>query len=114
MIGIIEPEFQKRTLKIERIERIEPVNETYCIPESFNSDELLCQAWGIWFTDQEPVEVVLHFSKQVARRICETRWHPSEQVLLQEDGSLIWRAKIAEPREMMPWIRGWGCDVEVV
>ena len=31
-----------------------------------------------------------------------------------EDGSLLWRALIAEPQEMMPWIRGWGADVEVI
>lgn len=114
VIGEIEPEFETRTFKIERIERIELMKETYSVPKSFNSDELLSQAWGIWFTDQEPVDVVLHFSKQVTKRVCETRWHPSEQVIPQDDGSLIWQAKIAEPREMMPWIRGWGCDVEVV
>jgi len=32
----------------------------------------------------------------------------------QPDGSLIWRARVAEPQEMLPWIRGWGADVEVV
>jgi len=30
------------------------------------------------------------------------------------DGSLIWRAWIAEPQEMLPWIRGWGADVVVL
>lgn len=27
---------------------------------------------------------------------------------------LIWRAEVAEPQEMVPWIRGWGADVEVL
>jgi len=58
--------------------------------------------------------VVLKFSPQVARRVGETRWHRSEQVEPLEDGSLLWRAWIAEPREMMYWVRGWGADVEVV
>jgi CRISPR-associated endonuclease/helicase Cas3 len=26
----------------------------------------------------------------------------------------VWRAQIAEPKEMLPWIRGWGADVEVL
>jgi hypothetical protein len=30
------------------------------------------------------------------------------------EGSLIWRARVAEPQEMLPWIRGGGADVEVV
>jgi len=32
----------------------------------------------------------------------------------QPDGFLIWRAQVAEPQEMLPWIRGWGADVEVL
>jgi len=60
------------------------------------------------------VEVVLRFSPRVARRVQETRWHRSERTEPQPDGSLVWRAQIAEPKEMLPWIRGWGADVEVL
>jgi len=60
------------------------------------------------------VEVVLRFSPHVARRVQETRWHRSERTEPQPDGSLVWRAQIAEPKEMLPWIRGWGADVEVL
>ncbi|MHB8194442.1 MAG: WYL domain-containing protein, partial [Bellilinea sp.] len=71
-------------------------------------------AWGIWFTDEKPIEVVLKFGRRVAQRVGETRWHRTEQVTELEDGGLLWRALIAEPQEMMPWIRGWGADVEVL
>jgi len=47
-------------------------------------------------------------------RVKETRWHRSEQLEEQLDGSVIWRARVAEPQEMVPWIRGWGADVEVL
>ena len=114
VIGLIEPENEKRVYKIERIEAITLTDEPYTIPESFHSADLLSQAWGIWITDREPVNVTLHFSAKAARRILETCWHPSETTLLQEDGSLLWQAKIAEPREMLPWILGWGSQVEVI
>jgi CRISPR-associated endonuclease/helicase Cas3 len=48
------------------------------------------------------VEVVLRFSPHVARRVQETRWHRSERTEPQPDGSLVWRAQIAEPKEMLP------------
>jgi CRISPR-associated endonuclease/helicase Cas3 len=32
----------------------------------------------------------------------------------QPDGYLLWQANIAEPQEMLPWIRGWGADCEVL
>lgn len=113
-IGLREPPGELRTFKIERIERAERTSEPYSIPPDFNPDDLLSGAWGIWFTNAEPVEVVLQFSPRAGRRVRETRWHPTQQITEQADGSLIWRAKVAEPIEMRPWIRGWGPDVIVL
>lgn len=103
-----------RTLKIERIRRIEQLDEPYEIPEDFDPREQLKDAWGIWYTDEEPVEVVLKFHPRVAGRVRETQWHSSQKLEPQSDGYPIWRAKIAEPQEMLHWIRGWGADVEVL
>ncbi len=114
VIGWREPPDALRTLKLERIERVELLREDYHIPEDFNPAELLKDAWGIWYTEEEPVEVVLKFSARVAKRVGETRWHRSEQVTEMEDGCLLWRAWIAEPQEMLPWVRGWGADCEVI
>lgn len=102
------------TFKLERIERIEEVRDEYTIPENFNPQEQLKDAWGIWFTDGDPVTVQLKFHPRVARRVKETRWHRSENIDEQPDGYLLWEAKVAEPQEMAYWIRGWGADVEVL
>ncbi len=103
-----------RTLKIERIEKVELTREQYEIPADFDPRGLLADAWGIWYTTNEPVEVTLKFSRNVASRLEETRWHRSEKETKLEDGSILWQAKVAEPQEMIPWIRGWGADCEVV
>jgi CRISPR-associated endonuclease/helicase Cas3 len=113
-IGRIEPANELRTFKIERVERIEPTSESFTPPDDFDPEKMFSLAWGIWYTEQEPVEVILRFSPRVAARVKETRWHPTEQVVPAEDGGLIWRAFIAEPREMMPWVRSWGSDAEVL
>jgi len=114
VIGWREPPGAVRTFKLERIQRIELTAQPYTIPEEFDPHARLADAWGIWYTEAEPVEVVLRFHPRVAHRVRETRWHRSEEVEEQLDGSLIWRARVAEPQEMLPWIRGWGADVEVV
>lgn len=113
-IGLREPPKEIRTFNLARIERIELMDEFYEIPSDFDPTNLLKQAWGIWYTDHEPQEIVLRFSSNVADRVKETHWHPSQQTNLEPDGSLIWRANIAEPKEMIPWIRGWGSDCEVI
>ncbi|MCP4545349.1 MAG: WYL domain-containing protein [bacterium] len=114
VIGWREPPGALRTFKIERIKAARILDQPYTIPADFDPREKLADAWGIWYTEAQPVEVVLRFHPRVARRVRETRWHHSESVDEQPDGSLLWRAWVAEPREMLPWIRGWGADVEVV
>jgi predicted DNA-binding transcriptional regulator YafY len=113
VIGWRQPPNALRTLKIERIERVELQRESYLIPADFNPAELLKDAWGIWYTEDEPVEVILKFGPRVAQRVGETRWHRSEQVALQPDGSLLWQARIAEQGNAALGARR-GEDVEVL
>jgi CRISPR-associated endonuclease/helicase Cas3 len=114
VIGQRIPPNALRTFKLERIERIELLPKTYTIPADFDAQARLADAWGIWYTDNPPVDVALKFQPGVAGRVKETQWHTSETITDQPDGAIIWRANIAEPREMLPWIRGWGADCEVL
>ena len=94
--------------KMERILSAFLSGETFEIPETFDDEQLLKHAWGIWFGDKDPVLVRLRFSPAVTRRVRESIWHPLESVEDAEDGGCIWSAEVAEPREMLPWVRGWG------
>lgn len=47
-------------------------------------------------------------------RVRETVWHSSQVLTEDMDGSLLWQADIAEWREMLNWVRGWGADCEVL
>lgn len=115
VIGMDDRVGKMRTLKIERIERVEiQQKDIYQIPDEFDPRDLLADAWGIWYTENEPVEVVLKFHRNVAQRLRETRWHRSEEEAELHDGSIVWKAKVAEPQEMIPWIRAWGADCEVL
>ncbi|MFZ5903176.1 MAG: CRISPR-associated helicase Cas3' [Chloroflexota bacterium] len=114
LIARDESTAKMRTLKIERIEKVELTQERYEIPADFDPRDLLADAWGIWYTEHEPVEVTLKFNRSVAGRLKETRWHRSEEETELEDGAILWKAKVAEPQEMIPWIRAWGADCEVV
>ncbi len=114
VIGLREPPGAVRTFKIERLKAAVVSQESYAIPADFDADALLRNAWGIWYTEGDPVEVVLKFHPRVANRVQESHWHRSEQTTLDSDGYLLWRAQVATTQEMLPWIRGWGADCEVV
>jgi CRISPR-associated endonuclease/helicase Cas3 len=116
VIGLAEPPNAIRTRKLERIERIELSDEPFDVPATFDANALLAGAWGIWFDEaDQPVVVHLRFSgEQAVRRVRETIWHPSQRTELDNEGRLHWAAEIDEPQEMLPWIRGWGADCEVL
>jgi len=113
---IAQSDFNDQTFafKIDRILSATLSGETFEIPESFDDQQLLKHAWGIWVGDKDPVSVKLRFSSAVTRRVKESIWHPLETVTDTEDGGCIWSADVAEWREMLPWVRGWGADVEAL
>jgi len=103
------------TFKIERIEQAELSIQTFSIPEEFDQEELLRYAWGIWYEEGGPITVKLRFFPgEASRRLKESIWHPTQKISDSEDGGCIWEAQVAEWQEMVPWIRGWGADCEVV
>ncbi|MBI5840452.1 MAG: CRISPR-associated helicase Cas3' [Chloroflexi bacterium] len=101
--------------KIDRIDSAVISGEDIKVLEGFDDEDLLRHAWGIWYGEGEPDRVVLKFAPgEATRRLKESKWHPLEKVVDTEDGGCIWSAEVAEWREMLPWVRGWGADVEVL
>ena len=73
----------------------------------------LRRAWDI-IADQPAVDVVLRFRPEVAGRVLEASWHPSQRVTELPDGSLEWSGTVAGTIEIRLWILSWGSDVEVM
>jgi CRISPR-associated endonuclease/helicase Cas3 len=116
LIGFSELACDIRVYKIERFaKRPLVLDERFDAPEHMDIRRLLNGAWGIWFNkDEQPTTVKLRFSSFVRKRVEESRWHPSERTEADDNGGLIWIAEIDEVKEMLPWIRGWGADCEVL
>jgi predicted DNA-binding transcriptional regulator YafY len=114
-IGLSTPPGKRRIRKVERIESIVLTNETFLVPPTLNPVTLLEGAWSVWFDEEDqPTPVTLRFSQTVHRRVLESRWHPSQRVIPQPDGSLLWHAELDAPEEFLPWVRGWGADCELI
>src|SRR5262249_42997580 len=75
-----------RTFKVERI------RELSVLPRQFDDpgDDLVAQLRNAWdiIADQPATEVVLRFRPEVAGRVMEAQWHPSQRVRELEDGAL--------------------------
>jgi CRISPR-associated endonuclease/helicase Cas3 len=58
--------------------------------------------------------VVVRFSREVAARVAETRWHPTQDVDRAPDETLLWSATVSGLLEVRSWILGWGSAAEVL
>jgi predicted DNA-binding transcriptional regulator YafY len=102
-----------RTFKLDRLESASVLSLTYHVPDEFDLEAHLNSGWRI-MAGEEQTEVALRFSPAIASRVRERQWHPSQQLAETEDGGCVLRVFVAQPREMQPWIRSWGAEVEVL
>jgi predicted DNA-binding transcriptional regulator YafY len=98
---------------------VERILDASLTPETFEAGDAdpiageLLRAWDV-ITDQPLVTVVARFSPEVASRVAETTWHPTQQIDRGADGSLTWTARVAGIQEIRSWVLGWGGEVEVL
>ncbi len=98
--------------RVDRIERAALLPVRSEIPRNFSAEAFLA---GSWFIEQgEPVRVRLRFGKDAARWVREAKYHPSQLVTEQGDGSLLFEVTVRGRREITRWILGYGSQVEVL
>jgi len=102
-----------RVFKIERILDARIRDEHFENPKGYSVDEQLKSAWGIWGSS-DPVEVEMIFQPDVAARVRETIWHPSQVLEELPGGRLRMTLRIGHWLEVRHWVLGWGGSCEVI
>lgn len=113
-IGRATPPGELRVLKLERVRTVETTDETFAAPDLAPILDRLSTAWGVWLGSGHPVDVTLRFAAEVAPRVRETRWHPSQRLTANPDGTLDLSLTVASTVELLPWILGWGRHCRVL
>jgi proteasome accessory factor B len=100
------------TFKLDRMESAEVLDRNFEVPHDLDLAKLLGGSWGIFWGDE--VDIRLKFSPNVARRVKEATWHPSQVIEDLPDGGCLFKVRVSSTLEITPWIRAWGPDVEVL
>ncbi|MBE2222827.1 MAG: WYL domain-containing protein, partial [Anaerolineae bacterium] len=116
LVGYSETMDKIIPFKLNRILNAADTSQPIIFPQSFNESDFLNNVWSIWDGEGELVTVKLRFRGETAvKRVQESVWHPNQtEPELLPNGDLIWTTQVAEWREMLPWVRSWGADVEVL
>ena len=102
-----------RTFNVGRILHAELLEKTYHIPRWFRLESQLRNAWWL-IRGERSHRVVVRFSKLVARNVAEVQWHRTQHVFWNEDGSLLFRARVDGLNEIVWWVLGYGDEAEVL
>jgi len=101
-----------RVLAVERIIKLTMTEATFSQPDDFDADALLENAFSIVY--DEPIDVKIRFSEEVARYIKERRWAKEQIISDQSDGSVILEMKTSGWMDVKKWILSFGADAEVL
>lgn len=102
-----------RSFALDCIKELEITDFHYVIPKEFNMDDYFKSSWHI-MRYGEPAQVVLKFSKDVARWIKRRKWHPEQKIEEKKDGSIIFRVKLCGTKEIKWWAYHWAPYCEII
>lgn len=104
-----------RTYKMDRIEDVHSTKLPAAVPEEFDLAEWLERSFGVFRSGSTELQTIrIHFARDVARYVQESRWHGSQQLTPQPDGSLIAEFSLPDTQEIKRWIMSFGANATVL
>jgi predicted DNA-binding transcriptional regulator YafY len=112
LIGYCHQRNDIRLFAIDRIEKIDILEESFDPPEGFDAEQFMQDSFGVFRGD--PVTVRIRFTPQASGYVSEKIWHPTQTLIPQPDGGLVFEAHVAGIQEIKMWVLKWGADAEVL
>ncbi len=103
-----------RTFRLDQILSAEVRDESFVLDPDFSMERFAARSFGVWQDPEQYGEVVWRFSARAAEKAAGFRFHPSQRLEPQADGSLIVRFAAAGWLEMAWHLYQWGDAVEVL
>ena len=102
-----------RTFAVQRIRSVRETGELFHRPPEFSAKDYFKSSFRVFQGDGD-YEVVLRLRPEAAPRFSEKKWHATQVLERQRDGSLIARLRLSSLMEVKRWIMWWGTDCEVL
>ncbi|HXY39885.1 MAG TPA: transcriptional regulator [Vicinamibacteria bacterium] len=101
-----------RTFAVERVQKIEVLDQGFEMPADFSPSEYARSAFGIFGGQPQTVELL--FGAEMAGYIRERNWHESQKLEDAPDGRVRLTMEVAPGFELKAWIKGFLPHVSVV
>ncbi|MEJ5365572.1 MAG: WYL domain-containing protein [Desulfosoma sp.] len=101
--------------KVDRVQEAHLLETRYTVPDDFDIDAYLGDAWGIMRGVAGPTErVELLFEPEAGRWVAEEHWHKSQQCETLPDGRVRVTFLVGVTPEMVGWLLSYGARVQVL
>jgi len=101
--------------KVDRVCAAVLLDTTYTVPQDFDLEAYLGDAWGMMRGAATELEtVVLLFEPEAGRWVAEEQWHHSQQSETLPDGRVRVTFRVGVTPEMVSWLLYYGGRVRVV
>ncbi len=112
LIGFCEMRKTVRIFALDRIREFCVLDDFFKIPAGFDLDDFMKDSFGVFHG--EPINVKIRFAPKIAEYIKEKVWHGTQEIIEQNDGSILFTAKVAGIQEIKFWVLRWGAAATVI
>lgn len=103
-----------RTLNLGRIQKAELLETRFQIPPRFSLERHFGNAWNLIRQRGQRQRVTVRFQPMVAHNVAEVRWHKTQRITWNDDGTMDFQVTVDGLREIIWWILGYGDQAEVL
>jgi len=98
---------ETKLFRLARFQEIKMLDKAMTISPQFSLRDFLGNAWTVHRGDRD-FHVEILFDAEAAPIVEECRWHHTQELETQNDGSLIFRATVSGLDEIKFWVLNWG------
>lgn len=104
---------QVRHYKVDRISEVEITGLPFNRPDDFDLQQHLAGSFGVYHGN-DAITIRVRFAPPVVRYVEEQRWHDSQQLQRQRDGSLLAEFQLSNLTEIKSWLLSFGRHAQVL
>ena len=114
VIGFCHKREEVRIFALNRISNVRITKLHYSIPKNFKVGNYIDSGMGVWASEKIKYKIRIKCSKKLATVAREYKWHPNQELEIQEDGSVVVSFETTQMHETLKLVMSLGSDAVVL
>jgi predicted DNA-binding transcriptional regulator YafY len=114
IIGFCHDRKEPRLFSLARIKKASITKQHFTIPADFDPNRYFDREMGVWASSRKPYTVEFVVSSEVGTYALDHKWHETQEVKENKDGSVWVQFTTTQIPEVLRWVLGQGHTVKVL